>query len=157
MSHKYIVLYDTVTGSIISTEGNPPSDDVLASGSGTVTDEKMTGVDLDGNAQGDVGWVRLGGSKTMMISEWVDNTELAFTLKDRFHQGAQDYELMKEGSSVQFTSQQKADKIAAMKTQVGHDNVDALLVRVGFPITSEWKVNITTSQLEKKTADITYD
>ncbi len=154
---KHIILYNTVSGRIIRVEGNPSPKEVLASGSGTVSDEKMTGVSLGGNAREDVEWVRLSGSKVMMIAEWASDTEISFAFSDRFFQGEQDYELMKAGSAVQFSAQEKADRIASTKAEVGHDDIDALLVTTDFPIDSTWRVNTTTHLLEKKTADITYD
>ena len=156
---KYIIVYNTTDGAIIKVQGNPPPESVLASGTGTVSGNVLSGIDLAGNAQEDVDWIRLDSKWRFIIEQWNSSTEVVLKqpVSNRF-EGSQDYELMQVGNPIQFTNPQKNTIINDTKTEEGHANVGAILIDTELMISPvEWKVNTSTEQLEKKADSIVYE
>jgi hypothetical protein len=146
---KIMVLYNTTNGAVIEMRQNQFSRTVLSSGMGLLTDRHLTGLALGGYAQGDVDWVQFTkGGVTMRrsIKSWVDDTHAVLQSGAKNLEGSVSYELMADGAAVQFTAQEKADAIDEVKSQEGHDNVDAVLITTDQRIVpNEWYVDTADS------------
>ena len=102
---KYIIFYRPSNGNILQIMGKPEDQDIIAQGTGTVVEDHMTGIDLDGEPSSSVEYVLLADYKRMMIKSWVDDTHLIFLNSTYHFQGEQTYKMMKAGILAQFTAQ----------------------------------------------------
>jgi hypothetical protein len=128
---KYIVAYDTTNGDILRLTIRSAKDSVIVSENGTLNNSTLTGPGFALAELHHVITVVLEG-RTMRspISEIVSGTEvlLGRLIDTGGENKAVTYEVNGSVDDDDFTPQNKADEIASVKTEVGHDNVDALVV-----------------------------
>jgi hypothetical protein len=146
---KHIILYDTTTGEILGSRSNPPPIVTVNSGTCRVDGNIISGLDLAGHSQDDI-LALIVTDRRYFISRWINGTSVEIYAKT-IVQGIQPYSLIKEGSFVQFTAQQKTDIVDEYKTITDNPNIDALLITSGpIPSSSDFRVDLITRKLVRK-------